>query len=228
MGSLSAAQLRALVKSDEDSDDELVRRFVRQPDASAVLAELANDRDPEVRFWVASVAAEGLKREDARPILLKLARDRDPDVRDGALEMLIEHDPEAARAFLPAFRRQLHSRERFEPVGAIWSLAALGDAASLPEIQRVAAVSDSVWVRNSARIVSLLLTGREEEIVAAIDAHDEEWMPYYAEAARLLGTAAARSALERCAQRPGDEFCQIHCGEALSNWRPAKKTQQLQ
>lgn len=204
------------------SEDELavlLATLRADPGARDVLAELAASRSVDDRMWVVGYAGAVLGR-DASGILDRLSRDRDSDVRMDALTELTRWDRDAALRAYPRIVKSLRSTDFWEPVIALWALATLGDPRAIPEIEAVAATWDP---RHGdyriAEIVVDLLAGRHERIFAAMDEHDHRAMPWLAEAARIIGTPAAREALERCVTADLDGECLHYCRQELTELR---------
>jgi hypothetical protein len=184
--------------------------------AARILDELSRHKNVDVRSWVGWATPQVLG-DGGVYVLMGLTRDRDPAVRDAAIDELVELDPDAARRLLPGLRRRLRSRDAHEPVAAMWTLAELGDRGSLPAIRRIAAGEglDYPFQARVAEVVCLVLEEREDEIVRRMRAHDHGQMQSLATAARVLGTDAARSALEQCAAEAPDEDCRRVCAVEL-------------
>jgi hypothetical protein len=190
--------------------------------AARVLDELSRHKNPAVRGWVSRTAREVLA-EGGVYIVMGLTRDRDPDVRRGAVRDLIELEPDTARRLIPSLRRRLRSRDPEEPIFAMWTLAELGDRGALPAVARIAAAEsdEHPYRRQCARVVSIVLGERSDEILERIGAHDHELMPWLARAARILGTDEARAALAACAEGAPDDECRNACAEELRAWDEA-------
>jgi hypothetical protein len=184
--------------------------------AARILDELSRHDSADVRAWVAWAAPQVLG-EGGSSVLMGLTRDRDPDVREAAIDELVTLDPDAARRLVPALRRRLRSTEAREPVSAMWTLAELGDRSSLPAIRRLAEAKDLEHPFNArvAEIVCLLLEERGDEVLWRLRAHDHDYTPWLATAARVLGTESARAALAQCAAGAPDEECRRVCAVEL-------------
>lgn len=192
--------------------------------AARVLDELTRHRNPAVRGWVSGTAREVL-REGGVYIVMGLTRDRDPHVRRGAVRDLVELEPDTARRLIPSLRRRLRSRDLDEPVFAMWTLAELGDRGSLAAVMRIAEAEadEHPFRRQCARVVSILLGDRPEEVVERIRVHDHDLMPWLTRAARILGTDEARAALAECAREAPDEECRNACAAELQAWEEAAR-----
>ena len=134
---LSAGAVAADIQRRDGPDaDSLIAAFRSSPlDAKRILEQLAMHKDPAVRAWVPWAARRGLSKPDAVAIALRLFRDRDSDVRDVALDELVELDREAASKLAGTLRQRLKSKEFYEPIAAMWALAAIGDKASVDDIR---------------------------------------------------------------------------------------------
>jgi hypothetical protein len=190
---------RELVESDDDGD-RLVDRLRDDINADAILRELAGSSSVDDRMWVVWVAPRAIN-ERSVPILRDLVRDRDPDVRTEALSGLAELDPSAARDLWPQLRRGLRSKDPFEPIRAMWTIARLDVREAAPEIRDVSQQwPERDWRRKISFIVLDHLEGRDASILQRIRDHDHEamgWLTYAAslmhgpEAAATLAWAAA-------------------------------------
>jgi hypothetical protein len=184
--------------------------------AARILDELSRHDSVDVRAWVAWATPQVLG-DGGSFVLMGLARDRDREVRDAATEELVALDPDAAGRLVPALRRRLRSHEARESVTAMWTLAELRDRDSAPAIRRIAETPDleHAFHARVAEVVCLVLDDREDEVLWRLRAHDHDYMPWLATAARVLGTDAARSALEQCAAGAPDEECRSACAVEL-------------
>jgi len=214
---LSAGAVAADIQRRDGPDaDSLIAAFRSSPlDAKRILEQLAMHKDPAVRAWVPWAARRGLSKPDAVAIALRLFRDRDSDVRDVALDELVELDREAASKLAGTLRQRLKSKEFYEPIAAMWALAAIGDKASVDDIRANAAHWDNALHKNTAEVVCLLLEDRGTEVVRRIRDHDHRLMPWLSKAARLLGTDDAWDALQTCSRTAPDDECRNFCQEEL-------------
>lgn len=219
---LTAEQVASVI-TDEDSGAPEISNIIARlrtdlEEAAILLEDLSRHQDADVRFWVAW-AARNVLGTSGVPIILRLAQDRDPDVRDGAVQELVELDPEAARSLFPALRRQLASTDIYEPVFAMWTLAELNDRESLPLIRAVADAPEGEYPfhQKTARVICMLMEN-PREIVERIRSHDHELMQWLTMAARKLRTDEAHAALEECAQSAPDRGCRQMCEGALAFW----------
>ncbi len=186
--------------------------------SSKILGALAKNRNPEIRHWVADVAVEVLGAGSVH-VLRDLARDRDTDVRIDALNGLVAVDPDEARRMTTTLRKQAASTDFYEAQAAVWALGAVGDKESLDVIRPLTTEPDAI-PRDAAIAVELLLTA-PEELCRRIEKHDHELMPWLVKAAELLGTRAARRALEHCVAEAPDEECRHWAGRALARFKCA-------
>lgn len=182
----------------------------------AVLERLVRHPDPVVRSWVPWAARMVLETDAAAAITRVVAQDQDADTRDVAIEELLELDPDAAAELAPALRQRLKSKDLYEPVSAMWTLAAIHDQDALDEIRELSRNARLPWHQKSAFVVSLVLSDQVDEIVRRIRDHDHDLMPWLPEAARLVGTPDARAALKACSDSAPDEECRGYCNEALA------------
>src|SRR5216683_8199292 len=212
---ITAAEVAAAIKGDAPND-ELVRLIRDSPEQShGLLEQLSRDRDPVVRAWVPPVARTVL-RKDAVPLIIRMAReDRDVDVRDVAIEELLELDRDAARSMVPLFRKKLRSSDPFEPLTAMWALAAVGDEGAVDLIRaKIAGRQPNALDRMNGEVVIMLMTNLSE-ILRRIRDHDHDRMLMLSKAAALMGTHEAVEALRACADRAPDSQCRENCREDL-------------
>ena len=179
--------------------------------AARVLDRLSRHGDATVRGRVASVARPVLD-EGSSYVLMGLTRDGDREVRDAAVAQLVALDPDAARRLVPALRRRARSEEPEESVAAMWALATLRDAGSLPNLRQIAEDEGADHSRRrAAEAASLLLGDRPGEILERMRAHEHDLMPALAVAARLLATEEARAVLAERAEGAPDAECRAVC-----------------
>ena len=214
---LNASDVAAEIQSDDGPDaEELLNALRSSPlEGRRILQELAAHQDPVVRAWSTWAASRSLPKEDAVRIALRLAKDTDPDVSDVAVEEIVALDRQAAATLAEAFRRKLESKEFYEPITAMWALAAIRDKDSVQAIQKSAARWNNALHRNTAAVVSLLLEDQGDELIRRVRAHDHELMPWLSKGLRLLGTKEAKAALETCSHEAPDAECRRYCLEEL-------------
>lgn len=212
---LTASDVAADIQREDGPDAEaLIAAFRSSPlEAKGILSDLAVHRDPIVRAWAAWAAARSLPRGKAVAIALQLAKDKDSDVRDVAVEELVDLDHSTAIKLAPALRRKLQSKSFYEPITAMWALAAIGDASAADAILEAGARWDNALHRNTATVASALLRGEGDDLVRKVRFHDHELMPWLSKALRLLGTEEARQALEGCSNSAPDIECRNYCRE---------------
>jgi hypothetical protein len=171
---LTAREVADWVLGDEVDAAEIVTRLRADQDASeTILQQLAGSRNVILRNWVTWAAPRTLPRHAATDLLLTLARDRDPDVSDDAVAALVDHDAEAAAERLkPILRRKLRSKDIYEPVAAMWKLAAI-DPDAAAEIRVAAEESEYPFHRRVAEAVSLWLAKDVEELRRRILVEEE-------------------------------------------------------
>ena len=162
--------------------------------------------------------------KQAVPLIVEVLRDRDTDVRDIAMEELVELDPQSVRKLVPGLRRKLKSKDRFEPVTAMWTLAAIRDFSSLDAIRERAAAGDAgPRLRNTARVIEMLFGKEPKEILERIREHDHELMPWLSKGARLIGSPEARDVLRTCAETAPDRDCRTQCAFQLERIRVGRE-----
>lgn len=218
---LTTAQVAADVQREDGPDAEgLIAAFRASPAVGKrILGELASHRDAVVRAWVAWAARRSLAKDDAVALTMRLAKDRDSDVRDVAVDELVELDRHAAAELAGALRRKLESKKFYEPITAMWALAAIRDRDSVPAIRTAASRWDNALHRSTAEVVSMLLEGRDDELMRRVVSHDHQVMPWLSKAVRLLGTMEAKRVLERCSREAPDEECRTFCREEVDRFR---------
>jgi len=218
MSPLTAAAVAHDIQRDEGPDAErLLAAFRSSPEeGNRILQELAAHRDPVVRAWAPWAARRSLRKAEAVAVALRLVHDPDSDVRDVALEELLELDLQAAARLTPMFRQKLKSKEFYDPITAMWALAAIRDRGAIGEIRAAAERWDNALHKNTAEVVSMLLEGRGDEVVRLIRNHDHRLMPWLTKAARLLRTKEARDALADCCRNAPDEECRNYCAEEVA------------
>jgi hypothetical protein len=213
---VGADAIVSALEAGPDGEAALVRetdRLRREAGKAAlVLDELSRHSSPAVRGWV-SGAARDLLGSGAARVLLGMSRDKDPRVRDRAIEELVEVSPEAARKVAPDLRRRLQSKDVNEAVTALWTLAALGDQASMPTLRRMAEGDD--LLARAAEIAGMALAGRVDEIEVGLEAEDPDEIEWFAAAARLERSERARVALEECARHASAEEARRACRAEL-------------
>ena len=149
--------------------------------------------------------------------------ERDADVRDIALQELLAIAPQAAASLAPLLRRSLRSKDFWGPVMPMWALARLRDSESLPLIKTLEG-DRRPFVQATARVVALILEGRDGELLEAIRGRDHLHMPWLAHGASILGTAEAIDALSEWATSAPDAECRRECEEALRSIRDATRS----
>lgn len=203
---------------DEQALNALVVSLRESPSAALVAFEtLAESGEDEIRLWLTEVTPQVLGH-DALPILRDLVRDRDSDVRIEALGAIVALDSDEAHKMAAMFRRRAGSNDLHEAQAALWALGAIRDVEAL-DVIRAAQLHDNAIPRNTAIAVELLLTA-PSELCQRIEEHDHVLMPWLAKAAEILGTEAARQALESCALNAPDEECRFWANKMLNRFRP--------
>jgi len=203
--------------TEKEHEDLLAELSIDRTRALAILGELIQDPEIEVREWAIDTTASVLGPA-AAPLLLKAAKDRDPGVRDLAIERLLESHPVAARSLVPLLLRKLNGPEFFDAVGAMWALAQLRRRDALDEIREAGQAgrrAGKTFQGITADVVNDLLEGRDTELVAALERHDHDRMSALAKAASLIGSPEALAVLRRCAESAPDEDCRLACAAAL-------------
>ena len=185
--------------------------------AEAILRRVAEDEDPVIRAWAASAAASAIPTR-AHVLLEPLLDDPDPDVRDVALEEIRRVAPSRLERRLPRLISKLYSRDFYEPVTALWTLAELRVVAARDDVERIAEDPYEPFHGRIAEIVLAVIDGNDEAIASRILDHDHEALPWLANAARLLGTPRPRHALEEMARSAPDEECRGFCQQALARF----------
>jgi hypothetical protein len=217
MADVTAAAVAAALEADEPLDAALAALKRDPAQAKDVFDELASAGRFFVRQWVALEAPAILGRR-AVPLLLRLTRDRHEDVRMDAVNELVELDREAAAQLAPALRRQLRSRDVYEPIVAMRALMLVGDTEDADEMRRAAAESDYPFHRLAAGAYALALEGDDEELARRIEAHQHDAMPWLVVAAAYRATPPMVEALRLCARGPCHE-CRDDCSKALAGLR---------
>lgn len=220
---LTAGAVAADIQRDDGPDAEgLIAAFrSSRLEAKRVLNELMAHRDPVVRAWVAWAAGQSLSKDDAVAIALRLSKDKDSDVRDVAIEELLALDLSAAAKLAATFRRKLESKDFYEPITAMWALAAIRDTDSIEAIRERSVRGGSALHRNTAMVICMLLEGRDAELVSRVRSHDHELMPWLSKAVRLLGTGESKAALVSCSQDAPDAECRNFCKEEVNKLEDA-------
>jgi hypothetical protein len=184
--------------------------------AALVLDALSRHRDARVRAWVAGAAEELLGPSGVSlRLVLSLTRDEDAAVREAALATLLRLDQDAARAAAPDLRRRLHSAEPAERLYAIWGLAELRDARSLPVLAERAEAAVDPSERAAAAAAAFVVHGDGAAVSAGLRASRPQSAPAFATAARLLATEETIAALRECAAAAPDEACREACRAEL-------------
>src|SRR5687767_10561265 len=117
---LTVESVAAYVKGDKPIES-LVEQLRAEPDkADAILTAFASSGSFDRQSWVSWAAPQVLPRDRAVVLLTKLARSSNPDVRDDALFTLLDFDRSAAMRLVPRIRRNLRSKDIYEPVAAMW------------------------------------------------------------------------------------------------------------
>jgi hypothetical protein len=211
-------RIRERLESD-DEIDSLLEELRQEASPLPHLEKLAASRSGPIREWTASAAATTMGA-DATALLLALARDRDPDVRDTAIQELVEVNPDAARTLGPVFRKKLKSRDYYDPVSAMWTLAKLDDSSSLDDIRRIRDEATIMYHQKTAEVVVLMLEKEYDTIFATLEQHlDHDGTRMFATAARRIGSDEALHALEICSSSAPDEECRQVCRGALEEFR---------
>ena len=171
--SITAQEVERRVLGGVDVDVIISRLRAEGDGGRGVLRRLADTGSVELRSWVTGVAPGVLQSAEAADLLLALTRDRDPDVSDDAIAALVEFDPDiAARKLKPVLRKKLRSRDIYEPVAAMWKLAALDPHAG-EEIRAAAQMSEYPFHRLVAEAVCLWLAQDVGELERRIGVEDE-------------------------------------------------------
>jgi hypothetical protein len=179
-----------------------------------LLPMLLRDRRHRVREFAVG-QAEAVLGKGAAPLLVDVyRRDSDPDIRADALQRALKLDPRAASGIIPRLRRQLHSKDFYEPVDAMWALLELRDIDSEPLIASVRQARTD-WTGKVAQIVSMALRGDEEGIASQLLGHDHFASSWLARAAASLGTPALLDAIKTAANELPDEECRSQCAHWL-------------
>jgi HEAT repeat protein len=203
---------------DSEEQSEALLRRVRSADAEALLERLVGDAEPGTRAW-ALWAAMRLLGDRAVPLLVRALGDSDPDVRDDALAKLVQISPATAVDLLPKVRSKLKAEDDFEVASALWTLAELNDRESLPEIKSIESHPRVAWLAKPAYVASLLIQGKNGDVLNGMREHDHPRMRELAHGAALLGTPEAMDALSDCAEAPElDSECRALCRWFLK-WR---------
>jgi HEAT repeat protein len=220
---MDAAEIVAWLHDEREHDLEDVLaslRAQRPREAERVLRRLAAHRDPVVRAWAAWAIGQALPSR-ASALLERLLDDRDPDVRGVALEEVRRLGLASVERHLPRLVAKLRSRDFFEPVSALWTVAELRAEDARAEVERIVERPAEPFHARIAEIVLAVLDGDDRAVAARLRGHEHEATAWLANAARLLGTPAARDALEEIARSAPDEECRRFCGEALARWPPS-------
>ncbi len=166
-GSVRAAALLTLAKLTDGAE------------ASRILAEVAEDRDPVVRAGVARAASEALESFRALPLLEKLAADPAPFVSTAALDGLKRHPTPRARAILLEY---LESNDNGRRLQSILSLSheENGRASDVPALIGVLNTStgdvSSEIAFNALRSLGELGGDEAREAVAGALEHDNPFV----------------------------------------------------
>jgi hypothetical protein len=211
---LTADAVAAYVFSGKEPIEPLLERLEAEPKtARTVLDELARNRTVEVRAW-AVWAAPKVLGSDAVPLLKRLTEDEHPDVRDEALRELVELDPDAARSLIPLLRRKLRSDDIWEPVVAMWALAAVDPDAGDAIREAGERADEYPFHRLVADVVGLLIAGDAREIERRLRSHDHRSTAWLVKAARRLDDPQLNSAVEELARTLPCEECRGFCAGA--------------
>ena len=194
--------------------DEEALREVRKAAATnpAVLSVLLKDRRVGVREWVLNALPmiADAPIEDLADQVLSASRG-DSDIWQTALDLLVARNPDRARRWLPAIRRQLKSSDFFEPEDAMWTLLALRDLDSTPEIGRIANERRD-GIGTIAEIVLRGMDNREEELSSQLLRHEAHHLTkWLARAAAILGSPSMIQALVAGSHALPDEPCRQIC-----------------
>jgi HEAT repeat protein len=202
-----------LIQHGSDRDVAGLLGVVRETneDPKQLLRQLASHGDPTVRGWALSAIGETIGTSGMDIVRAHAKSDRDSDVRDIAIQALLVLDIDAARSLIPVYRRRLRSSDRYEPVTAMWALAAIGDTSCLDEIRALGEAATRGLHKHTATVVCMILEGRSHDVLAAIQGHNHDLMPWLVKGARIIATPEARRVLEECAESSFDDVCTAWC-----------------
>ena len=208
-----AALRRAILTRQPEGGQEDLRAAVRaSTDPGRLLGVLARDRDRDVRLWVSGSAGPILGRE-AEHILLRLSRDREADVSSDALAALADLGGNLAPAAVRVLRKKLHSKNLWDPVGAIWLIARLRLAELEADLRDIVEHPAEPFYRQEAEIALLVLRGEDDAVIQRLTEHDHEHIKPLSRAAYAIGGDQALRALKTCAATAPDERCSQVCGQ---------------
>ena len=129
---------------------------------------------------------------------------------------LKEVDATAIARLAGRLRRRLQSSNPNEALAASWTLAQVGDAASVPLLEEYRdSFGDWQWERKAAHVVLLYMTD-PDAVIRLVGSHDHERMLWLSYAAKLIGTPDAIRTLRECSTSAPDEECRAKCLYSLN------------
>jgi hypothetical protein len=193
---LTVESVAAYVQGDKPTEP-LIEQLRAEPDkADAILTAFASSRSFDRQSWVSWAAPQVLPHDRAVALLTKLAGAGDPDVRDDALFTLLAFDRSAAMKLVPHIRRNLHSKDIYEPVAAMWMLGRLGVSEASEEILDAAEQSEYPFHRLVAEAVTLFIRRDTKEIARLIEVRGRDALHLVGATEKLDDPELARIAAE--------------------------------
>jgi hypothetical protein len=214
---IDASDLAGAIRGDRTRLRLLIAELEQSDRASVagVLAGLIGHQDREVRGWLAWAAPKFLGAE-AVPLLVPLADDRDADVRTEAMDALVELDLAYLVEFVPRYVELAKGDDSALAMYGILRLTRLRVPEAVDLFNDLALNAGYPSTRNHARIMALVLKGREDDILAGLEDENHELMPIWIKAALYVGSGRTLTALEEIARSDVHDRCRRSASDALT------------
>jgi hypothetical protein len=188
-------------------------RTVSVEEATRVLTELVRHRNPVVRGWV-TFAAPPLLGRAAAPLLDILAEDRDTDVQTEAMDELVKLDRRYASKWIPRYFALARGKDSLYAIYGMLRLTRYRVPGAV-EVFRDLADAAHPAIRNHANVLSLVLEGREDDLIHGLQQDDHTLISIWIKGALYLGTQRTIDALESVSQTDVHPACRERARDAL-------------
>jgi HEAT repeat protein len=206
----------AIVERDRPALEQLIKELRSDVDgAPAVLEELAGHPAAVVRDWVAWIAPSVIA-SGAVPILERLVDDKDADVRHEAMSGLVRLDKRWSAKLVPRYLKMLRSHDPIDQVDAIWRLTQFRESSALAALKQIAQTGRYPGLRTNAQVASLVLEGKEDELIAGLLRHEHKVVLLWTRGLAYLGTERALNVLRQFAEEAPDAECREHARRSLA------------
>ncbi len=217
-----AARIAALIVDGNSDSTHLLSRLESAPLRRSIVTQLLSWKVGDVRFWALEAAMRIYSRQEYVDALDRAVRDPDDDVKSEAIGRLVDVAPDHVIPMARSLAKRLNAKIPFMEKGfLLLTLAKIRAVDALPQISRLRSTEPD-WTQLSrvCDVVTLYLKEGAEPILASIRNHgDHDRMEELCTMAwHVLGTPAARQALDECAANAPDEECRGKCDYALQRW----------